>query len=161
MAEKPAKLRVAMGVFDNLVDLNAAVVALTDLGLEGRNLCLVTSRATVPPGATELWSPAGQTSHLACFQFGAAGRDASEAGFAARMTCLIAGALDAIAALGSHRLRGSHVWSTIDVQLSQGALLLAASAPSAELQNRAVRALLRYSPHPVHAEEFLPPAELS
>lgn len=161
MAEKPAKLRVAMGVFDDLPHLNAAAVTLSDLGLEGENLCFVTDRAAVPPSAGEFWTVAGQTSRLVCFQYAPTPPSDSRALFAARMACLIAGALNTVSAFKSQNLRAFHLWSAIDAQLSQGALLLAALAPSTALQDRAVRILLRYSPHPVHAEEFLQPGELN
>jgi hypothetical protein len=161
MAETAIKLRLAMGMFDDLARMNAAAVALTDLGLEAKNLCFVTDRATVLPDSAGLWSAAGQTARLVCFQYAATPADASGNRLSTRAVCLMAGALDAAGAFSSHSLRASHVWSAVNTQLARGALLLTALVPNSPLQDRAVRLLLRHSPHPVHAEEFSLPVELS
>lgn len=158
-----AKLRFAMGVFEDLARLNSAADALMDLGLDPTDLCFMVERAVAPVDTADVWIPAEQSSRMAWFQHCGPGPAlAAPPGgwFAAKAASLIAAAIEAAATPRPYRSPASNVWSTMNTHLANGALLLVARLPSASLQDQAVRALLRYSRQPVHAEEFFSPAEL-
>lgn len=161
MAAEGAKVRFAMGVFEDLARLDRAADALIALGLDPTDLCFVTGREAACVNTAGRWIPAEQTSQMVWFQYDAQALAAAPGGwFATRAASLIAQALDLVAAPRSYRSPVSDVWSTINTHLANGALLLVALLPSPSLQDQAVRALLRYSHQPVHAEEFFLPAEL-
>ena len=161
MVAGSAKLRFAMGVFEDLARLNSAADALIDLGLDPTDLCFMVARAAAPVDTADVWVPAEQSSHMARFQHrGPALPSPTNGCFAATAASLIAATLGATAAPRSYRSPASDVWSTMSTHLANGGLLLVARVPSASLQDQAVRALLRYSRQPVHAEEFFLPVEL-
>lgn len=161
MAADGKKVRFAIGVFEDLARLNRAADALIALGLDPADLCFVAGRAVASVNTAGRWLPAKQTSQMVWFQYAAQARTAPPGGwFAMRAASLIAEALDAAGAPGSYRSPASDVWSTINTHLVKGAFVLVARLPSASLQDQAVRALLRYSRQPVHAEEFFASVEL-
>jgi hypothetical protein len=153
MAEACPKIRVAIGVFNDIARLTAAADALIALGLAPMSLCLAVERTTKLPSAALPWAATENCWRFAWFQRLDAHADASGASPDHRVVDLVAEALEAAGAR-SHWPRSSDGWSTINTHLSKGALLLAALVPSAPLQDQAVRVLLRHSPYPVHAEEF-------
>jgi hypothetical protein len=161
MVTEGAKLRFAMGVFEDLARLNSAADALMDLGLDPADLCFMVERAVAPADTANVWMPAEQNSHVAWFQHRGPALAAPPGGwFAGNAAWLIAAAIEAAVTSRPYRSPASDVWSTMSTHLADGALLLVARLPSASLQDQAVRALLRYSRQPVHAEEFFSPAEL-
>jgi hypothetical protein len=163
MAGERAKLRVVMGVFEDLACLGSAADALMNLGLDPTDLCFAAGRETAPADTADIWIPTEQSSPMTWFQHGGPTPAASAgSGFASKAASLIAATLAAtVVAPGFYRSPVADVWNTMNTHLADGALLLFARLPSAALQDQAVRALLRYSRHPVHAEEFFSPAELS
>jgi hypothetical protein len=155
-----AKLRFAMGVFEDLARLNCAADALMDLGLDPADLCFMVERSVAPIDTANVWIPAEQSSQVVWFQHCGPALAAPPGNwFAGNAASLIAAATEAAATSRPHRSPASDVWSTMNTHLADGALLLVARLPSASLQDQAVRALLRYSRQPVHAEEFFSPAE--
>jgi hypothetical protein len=153
MAEAGPKIRVAIGVFNDIARLTAAADALIALGLAPMSLCLAAERTTKLPSAALHWAATENSWRFAWFHHPDAAADASGARQDRRVVDLIAEALEAAGAR-SHWPHSSDGWSTINTHVSEGALLLAALVPSAPLQDQAVRVLLRHSPYPVHAEEF-------
>ena len=162
MAGEGAKLRVAMGIFEDPPRLDRAAGVLLRLGLDPADLCFAAGRAAAAVGGhpwIEPWIPAGQTAQMLWFQYRGAAHDAPGGWIASKAATLIAEALDSASASRPYHAPGSGVWTTIDAHLARGALLLVARLPSPALQDQAVRALLRHSRQPVHAEEFFMPAE--
>lgn len=160
MAEAGPKIRVAIGIFDDIARLTTAAEALIALGIDPRSLCLAADRKIQPDSAALRWANARETSRFAWFQPLDAATDAPDVPWDQRAIDVIAETLEA-GAFSSYMARSSDVWGTISTHVSEGALLLAALLQSASLQDQAVRALLLYSPHPVHAEEFSAPARPS
>jgi hypothetical protein len=155
MAGGGEKLRFAVGVFEDVARLRSAVDDLIDLGLDPRDLCLAGSRAAVERGNARQWAGPSQALEvkplhnqptvLAVLAGGGSSWDVDSP------------VVDALREGGcgcSPPAPGAEVWSAIGDNLRKGALLLMAQLPSAALQDQAVRALLRHSRHPVHAEEF-------
>jgi hypothetical protein len=162
MAGAGAKLRVAMGIFEDPPRLEQAAGALLRLGLDPADLCLAAGRAAAAAGGEPLlepWISVGQTARMLWFQYRGEARAASDCAIVSKTAMVIAETLDAASVPLPCRSPDSAIWTTIDAHLAKGDLLLVARLPSAALQDQAVRALLRHSRQPVHAEEFFMPAE--
>jgi hypothetical protein len=155
MAGGGEKLRFAVGIFNDLARLRKAVDDLIDLGLDPRDLCLAGSRAAVERGNAKEWAGASRTLEVKpLHHHGNVLAMLAGGGSSWDVDSPVVKALKEGGRGSSPPAPGAEVWSAIGDNLREGALLLMAKLPSAALQDQAVRALLRHSHHPVHAEEF-------
>jgi hypothetical protein len=155
MAGEGAKMRFAIGIFEDLASLTRAAEALIGVGLDTSDICVAARRAALSDAPADLRSVAGQGSQVVWFQYGSPALIAPPQGW---FPTNAAPLISSVGTSRPHHSPLSDIWSTIDIELAKGALLLVARLPSTSLQDQAVRALLRYSRHPVHAEEFFSPA---
>jgi hypothetical protein len=156
MATECAKVRFAMGVFDDALELDKAAAALIAIGLDPADLCFGSRRAT-PRGDGELGTAAETAPEMTWVNCGSRVPEAAPDSPSA--VPLIAGALDEAIVPGRRRSRPSEARGTVNQQLEDGAFLLVALPLTATQQEQAARALLRLSRQPVHAGEFPSSAE--
>jgi hypothetical protein len=154
MAQDGEKVRYAMGLFYDLPLLKTAASALFDLGLDPRQLCLAGERVAVESGNAGVWTRPEHTPHIIPLPRAKTVLGVLTNGTVWGAETPIAQALEAGAQAKPQRLPATNFWDVISEHLSSGALLLIARVPTARFQDEAMRALLRYSRHPVHAEEF-------
>jgi hypothetical protein len=161
MAAECAKVRFAMGVFEDLPQLDKAATALIALGLDPAGLCFAAARAALAPADDSLWVLAEHTPQLSWFEYrGRTPRGPSEDKSEKSAVALSVAALNEAIAASRRRSPASDVWNTINPHLENGAFLLVAPRLTAAQQEQATRTLLRHSRQPVHAGEFPSSAEL-
>jgi hypothetical protein len=148
MAAADARLRLAIALFEDEAQRDKALAALLALGLENAALCCVDSGAAPVHGNAGREGLPAQVCRVTLPPRGvrsqAAAREETPPGWAA---FVIGEAADGL------RLPAPAIGAAMLAHLEKGAFLLMASLPSASLQDEAVRVLLRFSRHPVHAEE--------
>lgn len=153
MAEYGGKIRYAMGLFEDVPSLKRAAAALVGLGIAPPSLCVAGDSAAVEATGTESWAETGGSPAVLPLHHdgGVLGVLAEGAPLWSRDTP----AARSLGAKASESFHATDIWTAVTPHLCRGALLLIAQAPSAALQDEAMRILLRYSRYPVHAEEFI------
>jgi hypothetical protein len=157
MATECAKVRFAMGVFDDALQLDKAVAALIALGLDPEGLCFAAGRAAPAGDGSKLGTPAGATSEMTWFNCRSPAPEI--ASDSPSVVPLIAGALNDAITPGRRRSPASEARGTVNQPLKDGAFLLVALPLTVAQQKQAARALLPPSRQPVHAGEFPSSAE--
>lgn len=156
MAESGAKIRFAMGFFREPRGLREAIGALVGLGLDECDIGLAGERSALERNGAGHW--ADRTATVLTLSQPAALPVLClfhhEAAWAADAPIMRALRGDACGQPGC--LTVTDFWRGLHDRLRAGDMLLIVKVPSAALQDAAMRALLRHSDHPVHAEEFRP-----
>jgi hypothetical protein len=153
MVEDGERTRFAMALFDDVPRLKTAAIDLVALGLAPANLCLAGERAAVENGNAQAWAGPEHVARLVPLGRGTIVLSVIGETAMWHVNTPIARTLEA-RAQASATTAMTTGWDFIIDHLDNGALLLIALVPTAPVQNEAMRILLRYSRHPVHADEF-------
>jgi hypothetical protein len=153
MAKDGGKVRYAMGLFEDAPSLKRAAAALVSVGIEPPSLCVAGERATIETSGAIDWAGDGHSPRIISLE-----DEHTVLGIVADSEPLWSLDTPLASAIGSHArglIHSADIWGSIVPHLARGAMLLIAQAPSAALQDEAMRIFLRYSRYPVHAEEFI------
>jgi hypothetical protein len=159
MAAPDARLRLAIAVFEDEAQRDKALAALLALGLETAALCCVDGGAAPVRGNAGRGGRPAQVCRMALPPEGARSHAAACEDAPPGWAACVIGETGGGEMAGGHRPPAPAIGAAMMAHLEKGAFLLMACLPSASLQDQAVRVLLRFSRHPVHAEEiFIPGA---